>query len=111
MSGSGSISSCISATAKFEVQSVSLQVGLKKHIIFRLMVLTHDPTVKSTLFHSFSLFQVSGKPFTLETLDRKTVPFDEEIKESCVWLRCVPALDRCQHWSWRVRDGKLELRE
>lgn len=57
------------------------------------------------------LFQVSGKPFTLETLDRKTVPFDEEIRESGVWLRCVPALDRCQHWSWRVRDGKLELRE
>uniref|UniRef100_H3D2S3 Protein kinase domain-containing protein n=1 Tax=Tetraodon nigroviridis TaxID=99883 RepID=H3D2S3_TETNG len=55
--------------------------------------------------------KVSGKPFTLETLDRKTVPFDEEIRESCVWLRCVPALDTCQHWTWRVRDGKLELRE
>lgn len=47
----------------------------------------------------------------METLDRKTVPFDQEIRESCVWLRCVPALDRCSRWSWRVRDGKLELRE
>ncbi|XP_067432448.1 LOW QUALITY PROTEIN: mitogen-activated protein kinase kinase kinase 14 [Thunnus thynnus] len=55
--------------------------------------------------------QISGKAFTLETLDRKTVPFEQEIKESCLWLRCVPAPDRCQRWRWRVREGKLELRE
>ncbi|CAJ1081446.1 mitogen-activated protein kinase kinase kinase 14 [Xyrichtys novacula] len=55
--------------------------------------------------------QVSGKAFTLETLDRKTVSFEEEITESCLWLRCVPAPDRCQRWRWRVRDGRLELRE
>ncbi|XP_074519906.1 mitogen-activated protein kinase kinase kinase 14 [Halichoeres trimaculatus] len=55
--------------------------------------------------------QVSGKAFTLETLDRKTVSFEEEIRESCLWLRCVPAPDRCQRWRWRVRDGRLELRE
>ncbi|KAM9336951.1 mitogen-activated protein kinase kinase kinase 14 [Symphorus nematophorus] len=55
--------------------------------------------------------QISGKAFTLETLDRKTVSFEQEIKESCLWLRCVPAPDRCQRWKWRVRDGKLELRE
>ncbi|XP_042364274.1 mitogen-activated protein kinase kinase kinase 14 [Plectropomus leopardus] len=55
--------------------------------------------------------QISGKAFTLETLDRKTVSFEQEIKESCLWLRCVPAPDRCQRWRWRVRDGKLELRE
>ncbi|KAM9837883.1 mitogen-activated protein kinase kinase kinase 14 [Aulostomus maculatus] len=55
--------------------------------------------------------QVLGKAFTLETLDRKTVSFDREVRESCLWLRCVPAPDRCQRWQWRVRDGKLELRE
>ncbi|XP_044035385.1 mitogen-activated protein kinase kinase kinase 14 isoform X2 [Siniperca chuatsi] len=54
--------------------------------------------------------QISGKAFTLETLDRKTVSFEQEIKESGLWLRCVPAPDRCQRWRWRVRDGKLELR-
>ncbi|XP_037610447.1 uncharacterized protein LOC119479189 isoform X1 [Sebastes umbrosus] len=55
--------------------------------------------------------QISGKAFTLETLDRKTVSFEQEIREPCLWLRCVPAPDRCQRWRWRVRDGKLELRE
>ncbi|KAM8836547.1 mitogen-activated protein kinase kinase kinase 14 isoform 2-T2 [Spinachia spinachia] len=55
--------------------------------------------------------QVSEKAFTLETLDRKAVPFELEIRESCLWLRCVPAPDRCQSWRWRVTDGKLELRE
>ncbi|XP_029954671.1 mitogen-activated protein kinase kinase kinase 14 [Salarias fasciatus] len=55
--------------------------------------------------------QISGKAFTLETLDRKTVPFEQEIKQSGLWLRCVPAPDRCQRWRWRVQDGKLELRE
>lgn len=58
-----------------------------------------------------SLTKVSGKAFTLETLDRKSVAFDQEITESCVWLCCVPAPDRCQRWRWRVRDGRLELRE
>nr|XP_019966416.1 PREDICTED: mitogen-activated protein kinase kinase kinase 14-like isoform X1 [Paralichthys olivaceus]XP_019966417.1 PREDICTED: mitogen-activated protein kinase kinase kinase 14-like isoform X1 [Paralichthys olivaceus]XP_019966418.1 PREDICTED: mitogen-activated protein kinase kinase kinase 14-like isoform X1 [Paralichthys olivaceus] len=53
--------------------------------------------------------QISGKPFTLETLDRKLVSFEEEITESCVWLRCVSAPDTCHRWSWRVRDGRLEL--
>ncbi|KAM4715361.1 mitogen-activated protein kinase kinase kinase 14 isoform 2-T2 [Anableps anableps] len=55
--------------------------------------------------------QISGKTFTLETLDRKTVSFEEEISESGSWFRCAPAPDRCQRWSWRVQDGKLELRE
>ncbi|XP_034415235.1 mitogen-activated protein kinase kinase kinase 14-like [Cyclopterus lumpus] len=55
--------------------------------------------------------QISGKAFTLETLDRKSVSFEQEIRESCLWLRCVPAPDRCQRWRWRVTDGKLELRE
>ncbi|XP_051795916.1 microtubule-associated serine/threonine-protein kinase 4-like [Acanthochromis polyacanthus] len=55
--------------------------------------------------------QISGKAFTLETLDRKLVSFEQEIRESGLWLRCVPAPDRCQRWRWRVRDGKLELRE
>ncbi|CAB1417465.1 unnamed protein product [Pleuronectes platessa] len=55
--------------------------------------------------------QISGKPFTLETLDRKLVSFEEKVTGSCVWLRCVSAPDTCHRWSWRVRDGKLELQE
>ncbi|XP_054899169.1 uncharacterized protein LOC129368276 isoform X2 [Poeciliopsis prolifica] len=55
--------------------------------------------------------QISEKTFTLETLDRKMVSFEEEISESGSWFRCAPAPDRCQRWSWRVQDGKLELRE
>ncbi|KAL6094402.1 map3k14 [Pungitius sinensis] len=55
--------------------------------------------------------QVSGEAFTLETLDRKAVSLELEIRESCLWLRCVPAPDRCRRWRWRVTDGKLELRE
>ncbi|XP_026206423.1 uncharacterized protein LOC113155902 isoform X2 [Anabas testudineus] len=55
--------------------------------------------------------QISGKTFTLETLDRKMVSLEQEITESGLWLRCVPAPDRCQRWRWRVRDGELELRE
>ncbi|KAF6725282.1 Mitogen-activated protein kinase kinase kinase 14 [Oryzias melastigma] len=55
--------------------------------------------------------QMWGKAFTLETLDRKLVSFQEEITVSNLWLCCVPAPDWCQRWRWRVRDGKLELRE
>ncbi|XP_013870279.1 mitogen-activated protein kinase kinase kinase 14 [Austrofundulus limnaeus] len=55
--------------------------------------------------------QMSGKSFTLETLDRKTVSFEEQIQGSGLWFLCVPAPDRCQRWRWRVRDGQLELRE
>ncbi|XP_061564713.1 STE20-like serine/threonine-protein kinase isoform X2 [Cololabis saira] len=54
---------------------------------------------------------VSMKAFTLETLDRKAVSLEQEIKESGLWFCCVPAHDGCQCWRWRVRDGKLELRE
>lgn len=66
--------------------------------------------MKSMSPTSFCL-QVSEKAFTLETLDRKPVSFEQEVRESNLWLRCVPAPDRCQRWRWRVRDGKLELRE
>ncbi|XP_028286870.1 MAP3K epsilon protein kinase 1 isoform X2 [Parambassis ranga] len=55
--------------------------------------------------------QISGKAFTLETLDRKRVSYEQEIQESGMWLLCVPAPNRCQRWEWRIRDGKLELRE
>lgn len=91
----------ISATANFEGH-------LKPSFEQQSGWLCRDTSSNSKLS---SIIQVSGKPFTLETLDRKTVPFDEEIREPCVWLRCVPALDRCQRWSWRIREGKIELRE
>lgn len=55
--------------------------------------------------------QISEKAFTVETLDSKLVSFEQEIKASGLWLRCVPAPDSCQRWSWRVKDGKLEIRE
>ncbi|XP_051928252.1 mitogen-activated protein kinase kinase kinase 14-like [Hippocampus zosterae] len=55
--------------------------------------------------------QMSTSPFTLETLDRKSVCFRQEICESCLWLRCVEAPDSCPRWMWRVRDGKLEVRQ
>ncbi|XP_023805571.1 uncharacterized protein LOC101166422 isoform X1 [Oryzias latipes] len=55
--------------------------------------------------------QIWGKAFTLESLDRKLVPLEEKVKVSGLWLRCVPAPDGCQRWKWRVRDGKLELRD
>lgn len=72
---------------------------------------TFQPVLRLLVNNLSSVTQISGKAFTLETLDRKTVPFEQEIKESCLWLRCVPAPDRCQRWRWRVQDGKLELRE
>ncbi|XP_055005824.1 mitogen-activated protein kinase kinase kinase 14 isoform X2 [Boleophthalmus pectinirostris] len=55
--------------------------------------------------------QISEEAFTLVTLDRKLVSFEQEIKASGLWLRCVPAPNRCQRWNWRVKHGKLELRE
>ncbi|XP_072312576.1 mitogen-activated protein kinase kinase kinase 14 isoform X2 [Eucyclogobius newberryi] len=55
--------------------------------------------------------QISEEAFTLETLGRKLVSFEQEIKASGLWLRCVPAPNRCQRWRWRVKHGKLELRE
>nr|XP_057922293.1 mitogen-activated protein kinase kinase kinase kinase 1 isoform X2 [Doryrhamphus excisus] len=45
-----------------------------------------------------------------QTLDRKLVSSEWEIQEACLWLRCVPAPDACQRWTWRVRDGTLEQR-
>lgn len=64
-----------------------------------------------TSFITWILHQIWGKAFTLESLDRKLVPLEEKVKVSGLWLRCVPAPDGCQRWKWRVRDGKLELRD
>ncbi|CAL9699551.1 unnamed protein product [Knipowitschia caucasica] len=55
--------------------------------------------------------QISEEAFTLETLDRKLVSFEQEIKASGLWLRCVPAPNKCHRWRWRVTNGKLELRQ
>ncbi|KAK7919442.1 hypothetical protein WMY93_010726 [Mugilogobius chulae] len=51
--------------------------------------------------------QISEEAFTLETLDRKLVSFEHEIKASGLWLRCVPAPNRCQRWRWRFESGKF----
>ncbi|XP_046888174.1 mitogen-activated protein kinase kinase kinase 14 isoform X1 [Hypomesus transpacificus] len=55
--------------------------------------------------------QITAKAFSMETLDRKTVSFQQEIQESGLWLRCVPAPDGCQLWNWRIKEGKLEIRD
>ncbi|KAJ7987704.1 hypothetical protein DPEC_G00329250 [Dallia pectoralis] len=55
--------------------------------------------------------QISVKTFCLETLDRKPISFSQEITESGFWLSCVMAPDSCPRWSWRIKDGKLEIRE
>ena len=60
--------------------------------------------------NTMSYNQISVKAFTLETLDRKLVSFQQEVQESGLWLRCVPAPDRCPRWYWRINDGKLDLR-
>ncbi|XP_054622864.1 mitogen-activated protein kinase kinase kinase 14 isoform X2 [Dunckerocampus dactyliophorus] len=54
--------------------------------------------------------QVSMTAFTLETLDSKLVSSEWEIQEAFLWLRCVPAPDSCQRWTWRVLNGTLERR-
>lgn len=57
-----------------------------------------------------SLFQISERVFTLETLQGQQVAHDEELLESGLELHCVPAPDFCPRWKWRVRDGALEIR-
>ncbi|XP_026114244.1 STE20-like serine/threonine-protein kinase [Carassius auratus] len=55
--------------------------------------------------------QLSLRTFSLATLDGRLVSPDTEVCESGMWLQCVPAPDGSLTWEWRVRDGKLELRE
>ncbi|XP_016146914.1 uncharacterized protein [Sinocyclocheilus grahami] len=55
--------------------------------------------------------QISLRTFSLATLDGRLVSPDTEVCESGMWLQCVPASDGSLSWDWRVRDGKLELRE
>uniref|UniRef100_A0A8C2JPW9 ADP-ribosylation factor 2b n=1 Tax=Cyprinus carpio TaxID=7962 RepID=A0A8C2JPW9_CYPCA len=55
--------------------------------------------------------QISLRTFSLATLDGRLVSPDTVVCESGVWLQCVPAPDGSPSWDWRVRDGKLELRE
>ncbi|XP_041941501.1 uncharacterized protein LOC121704961 isoform X2 [Alosa sapidissima] len=54
--------------------------------------------------------QISVRMFSLATLDGKLVRPEEEVQESGTWLQCVPALDDCPAWTWRIRDGQLEER-
>ncbi|KAL0984193.1 hypothetical protein UPYG_G00138340 [Umbra pygmaea] len=55
--------------------------------------------------------QIAVKAFTLETIDRKPVSFLQEIHEPGMWLSCTIASDCCPRWSWRIKDGKLEIRK
>ncbi|XP_049615840.1 uncharacterized protein [Syngnathus scovelli] len=55
--------------------------------------------------------QMSASAFTLEMPDRKSVCFRRQIGESHLRLRCVDAPDSCPRWTWRVQDGKLEVRQ
>uniref|UniRef100_A0A8C7XBA6 Mitogen-activated protein kinase kinase kinase 14a n=1 Tax=Oryzias sinensis TaxID=183150 RepID=A0A8C7XBA6_9TELE len=55
--------------------------------------------------------QISERVFTLETAHGRQVPHNEEVQESGLELRCVPAPDFSHAWSWRIKDGLLETRE
>ncbi|MEQ2181681.1 hypothetical protein GOODEAATRI_014037 [Goodea atripinnis] len=46
--------------------------------------------------------------FTLETQHSQQISHDDEVLESGLELRCVPAPDFSSAWRWRVRDGVLE---
>ncbi|XP_057673592.1 mitogen-activated protein kinase kinase kinase 14 isoform X2 [Corythoichthys intestinalis] len=54
--------------------------------------------------------QISERVFTLETQLGQKVAHNEEVQESGLKLRCVPAPDFGVSWRWRIRDGALETR-
>lgn len=47
----------------------------------------------------------------METQEREPVAHDEEVQDSGLLLRCVPAPDYSQAWRWRVKEGVLETRD
>lgn len=53
--------------------------------------------------------QISERVFTLETEHGQQINHDEEVLESGLELRCVPAPDFSSAWRWRIRDGVLEM--
>ncbi|XP_024127220.1 mitogen-activated protein kinase kinase kinase 14 [Oryzias melastigma] len=55
--------------------------------------------------------QISERVFTLETAQGRQIPHNEEVQESGLELRCVPAPDFSHVWTWRIRDGVLETRQ
>uniref|UniRef100_A0A8K9XCS6 Mitogen-activated protein kinase kinase kinase 14a n=1 Tax=Oncorhynchus mykiss TaxID=8022 RepID=A0A8K9XCS6_ONCMY len=55
--------------------------------------------------------QISERVFTMETQEREPVAHDEEVQDSGLLLRCVPAPDYSQAWRWRVKEGVLETRD
>ncbi|KAM4716806.1 mitogen-activated protein kinase kinase kinase 14 isoform 1-T3 [Anableps anableps] len=52
--------------------------------------------------------QISERVFTLETQHGQQISHDEEVLESGLELRCVPAPDFSSAWRWRIKDGVLE---
>ncbi|XP_043956253.1 mitogen-activated protein kinase kinase kinase 14 [Gambusia affinis] len=52
--------------------------------------------------------QISERVFTLETQNGQQISHDEEVLESGLELRCVPAPDFSSAWRWRIKDGVLE---
>nr|XP_015804194.2 mitogen-activated protein kinase kinase kinase 14 isoform X2 [Nothobranchius furzeri] len=54
--------------------------------------------------------QISERVFTLETLQGRQTAHNEEVLESGLELRCVPAPDFSSAWRWRIRDRVLETR-
>ncbi|XP_060758046.1 mitogen-activated protein kinase kinase kinase 14 [Neoarius graeffei] len=67
--------------------------------------------------------QISESVFSLQSEDGSLVPHDKPVQDAGLFLRCVPAPDSVhvpQHrrgsscnmpWSWRIRDGRLEIRD
>ncbi|KAG9350173.1 hypothetical protein JZ751_026526 [Albula glossodonta] len=55
--------------------------------------------------------QIPERAFSLETVDGQLVSHNEEVRDPSLYLRCTPAPDSSHGWQWRVKEGKLELRE
>lgn len=66
--------------------------------------------------------QISERTFSLQSEDGRLVHHDELVQTSGLFLRCVRAPDCCRRfskhapdcslpWSWRIRNGALDLRE
>ncbi|XP_061089232.1 mitogen-activated protein kinase kinase kinase 14 [Conger conger] len=55
--------------------------------------------------------QISETAFSLEALDGQQVSHDEEVQDPGLFLRCTPAPDGSPRWQWRIREGRLEVRE
>nr|XP_015217489.1 PREDICTED: mitogen-activated protein kinase kinase kinase 14-like [Lepisosteus oculatus]XP_015217490.1 PREDICTED: mitogen-activated protein kinase kinase kinase 14-like [Lepisosteus oculatus] len=55
--------------------------------------------------------QISEAAFSLVMSEGDPVHYDDEVCDSGIRLCCVSAPDSGHGWSWRIRDGELEVQE